>query len=69
MINKIPQDNYIDYTIAQTSLCKTCKSIGLIPCDHKQREFRKKDRFDYMIETMNEIVDYLNNQKIDNIKK
>lgn len=62
MINKIPEDSYIDHEKQEIHLCNTCKMLGLIPCDHKVREFRKKDRFDYMIETINQIADYLNNQ-------
>ncbi len=60
MINKIPTDNFIDYTVENTELCIVCKSIGLIPCDHKQRDFRKRDRIDDLTDTVNQIVDYLN---------
>lgn len=60
MIKKIPTNNFIDYTVEDTQLCDVCKSIGLIPCDHKHRDFRKRDRIDNLIDTVNQIVDYLN---------
>lgn len=60
MINKIPEDNYIDYEVEETALCPVCKSIGRIPCDHIQRDFRRKDRIDHLIEGVNRIIERLN---------
>lgn len=60
MIKKIPTTSFIDPDTDKTEVCGICKMVNIIPCDHKARPFRRRDRFDNLIETVNEIVDYLN---------
>lgn len=60
MITKIPEDDYIDYTKESIELCNVCKSLNIIPCDHKIRSFRQPDRMDSLIKAVNEIIEHIN---------
>lgn len=60
MIKKIPVEKYIDIDRTEVGMCEICQCLNTIPCEHNTPIFRKRDRIDNLIDTINEIVDYLN---------